>query len=315
VNQQVNGGIWVLLGSFDMAPGQNHRVVLSDDANEYVIGDAIKFVLETNARAVVADAVKIVGENAPAGDFAATSSTVLREYVTLGGRPLALIEAGQIQYVHPDHLGTPQKMTDQNGALVWDAVYRPFGEAEQITGPASNPQRFPGQVYDPETGFHYNYFRDCAPGLGRYVESDPIGLRGGVNTYGYVGGNPKRYTDPHGLDRTYWWWWDNGRSIFDGPRNGNWGGKNWSGGTNPSWNDRGRGPLPPTDSADACYRDHDLCYEECCDEAECRRECDRELVQCLSDLPDNPEDWLYPPRPGTEGDSDSFRDWAIDWFQ
>ncbi|MDH3970492.1 MAG: RHS domain-containing protein, partial [Rhodospirillales bacterium] len=201
VNQEVNGGIWVLLGAFDMAPGQNHRVVLTDDANGFVIGDAVKFVLETNARAVVADAVKIVGESVPAVDFAAMSSSVLREYVTLEGRPLALIENGQIQYVHPDHLGTPQKMTDASGALVWDAVYRPFGEAESITGSATNPQRFPGQVYDSETGFHYNYFRDYAPGLGRYVESDPIGLDGGLNTYAYVGGNPLNKTDPTGR---YW---------------------------------------------------------------------------------------------------------------
>ena len=87
VNQEQNGGEWVPLGSFDLAPGQNHRVVLSDDANEYVIGDAVKFVLETNARAVVADAIRIVGESAPAGDFAATSSTVLREYVISTASP------------------------------------------------------------------------------------------------------------------------------------------------------------------------------------------------------------------------------------
>jgi RHS repeat-associated protein len=203
VNQKVNGGIWIELGSFDLAPGQNHRVVLSDDANSSnVAADAVRFVLEANARAVVADAVGIVGESVPAGAFAATASSVLREYVTLEGRPLALIENGQVYTVHPDHLGTPQKMTDSNGALVWDAVYKPFGEAEQITGTASNPQRFPGQVYDPETGFHYNYFRDYAPGLGRYVESDPIGLEGGLNSYMYVVANPVRLVDPTGTTAT-----------------------------------------------------------------------------------------------------------------
>jgi RHS repeat-associated protein len=92
-------------------------------------------------------------------------------------------------------------MTDQAASLVWDKVQQPFGETVSLTGPAANPKRFPGQLHDPETGFHYNDFRDYDPTTGRYLQSDPIGLAGGLNTYAYVGGNPLIGIDPDGRFR------------------------------------------------------------------------------------------------------------------
>ena len=108
------------------------------------------------------------------------------------------VSAPGINYVHADHLGAPQKMTDANQALVWDAVYTPFGQVHSITGTATNNQRFPGQYADAETGFNYNYFRDYDPTTGRYVQSDPIGLQGGLNPYAYVKINPLKYFDFYG---------------------------------------------------------------------------------------------------------------------
>jgi RHS repeat-associated protein len=114
-------------------------------------------------------------------------------FVAAGAQPANLL------YVHADHLGSPQKLTDASQATVWDGVFDPFGEEIAVTGLAAMPMRFPGQYTDEETGFRYNYFRDYAPTLGRYVQSDPIGLRGGLNGYHYVTGNPLGRIDFFGL--------------------------------------------------------------------------------------------------------------------
>ena len=110
-----------------------------------------------------------------------------------------------IYYIHNDHLGTPKVLTNEAGQPVWRALADPFGKAtvdEDVDGDGQNVVmnfRFPGQYYDAESGLHYNYFRTYDPETGRYITSDPIGLLGGVNTYGYVGGNPLFWTDPLGL--------------------------------------------------------------------------------------------------------------------
>jgi RHS repeat-associated protein len=60
------------------------------------------------------------------------------------------------------------------------------------------PFRFQGQQFDEETGLHYNYFRDYDPATGRYLQQDPIGLEGGINTYSYANADPNKYIDPTG---------------------------------------------------------------------------------------------------------------------
>jgi RHS repeat-associated protein len=125
------------------------------------------------------------------------AGTVLREYITLGGATIAIVDAMGTSFVHNDHLATPQVMTDGTAAVVWDASYRPFGEAT-IAGAVANQQRFPGQTADAETGYSDNWYRTYDPSLGRYLQSDPIGLTAGFNTYAYVGGNPVMYADPTG---------------------------------------------------------------------------------------------------------------------
>lgn len=102
-------------------------------------------------------------------------------------------------YFHNDHLGSPQVLTDENQTVVWQGSYDPFGEVTETVSAVEQNLRFPGQYLDRETGLHYNYFRTYDPSIGRYTQSDPIGLHGGINTFGYVGGNPVSFVDPYGL--------------------------------------------------------------------------------------------------------------------
>ena len=116
----------------------------------------------------------------------------------LGGLSSYTQATTQMYYVHNDHLGTPIVMTDQSQTVVWEGNKNPFGEMV-TAGSVGEHSRFPGQVFDAETGLHYNYFRDYDPSLGRYIQSDPIGLQAGLNSYSYANSNPILLTDPYGL--------------------------------------------------------------------------------------------------------------------
>jgi RHS repeat-associated protein len=90
------------------------------------------------------------------------------------------------------------KATDEAQNVVWDAVRKPFGERTVAVAEVAVLLGFPGQYFDDETGNYYNYFRDYDPGTGRYLQSDPIGLDGGINIYAYVKNNPLAFIDPTG---------------------------------------------------------------------------------------------------------------------
>ncbi len=113
--------------------------------------------------------------------------------------PLYQKTGGKYYFYQNDHLGTPQKLTGTNGAIVWDARYESFGRAYIQSNVIDNPLRFAGQYHDQETNIYYNWNRYYSPELGRYITSDPIGLKGGLNTFAYAGGNPVRAIDPEGL--------------------------------------------------------------------------------------------------------------------
>ena len=174
VHSGLNVGDWALLGNYEFnAPPAGVRY-----QGVYLMGDDNTGGLAGSYLA--ADAVKLVPATDP--------------------RTLA-----NLRYIHTDHLGAPHVVTDGDGEIVWTAEYQPFGKATVNEDPDGDLEsyelniRLPGQYYNEESGLHYNYFRDYDPGTGRYIESDPIGLDGGLNTFSYALNRPGRFVDPLGL--------------------------------------------------------------------------------------------------------------------
>jgi len=138
------------------------------------------------------------------------SGNLIEETVWMGGVPVATLRPNgtgvSVYYIHTDHLNTPRRITRPvDNVIVWRWDSEPFGTAAANQDPNGdgtvfvyNP-RFPGQYLDTETGLNYNMERDYDPGIGRYTESDPIGLDGGDNTYAYVSNDPLSFVDPLGL--------------------------------------------------------------------------------------------------------------------
>ena len=184
--------------------------------------------------------------------------------------------------------------------------------------------------------------------MGRFTAPDPLGDTGGDHDlYDYCVDEPVGRVDPEGLEHQQvnngfvdramnglwnirgledygdgldspveWDTGDNGRGLSDGPRYGNWGGKNWSGGWAPSEHRGQDGGKPSIDSSDELYREHDACTgaaKESTDTGK-QQQCDEILVKGLEGLPVNPKEWPNPPQDGDEKGAGWFKDKASWWF-
>jgi RHS repeat-associated protein len=165
-------------------------------------------VMKTNATATkyfaYDEAGHILGEYDEDGEL-------IQETVWFEGMPVATLRPDggsgvDIYYVHADHLNTPRRVTDpSDNEIVWRWDSEPYGATEADEDPDDDTNaltynlRFPGQYFDDETGLHYNYFRDYDSTIGRYVESDPVGLWAALSTYPYGNSNPLMVFDPYGL--------------------------------------------------------------------------------------------------------------------
>ncbi|MFZ5637839.1 MAG: RHS repeat-associated core domain-containing protein [Pseudomonadota bacterium] len=139
----------------------------------------------------------------------------LQQAIWLDDLPVSLLVGAGAQqrlyYLEPDALGSPRVAIDPDrdvAVWTWDLAGEAFGEGAPHQDPDGDgiafvlDLRYPGQRYDAATGLNDNYQRDYDPTTGRYLQSDPIGLAGGVSTYGYVEGDPLGGIDPWGLRRS-----------------------------------------------------------------------------------------------------------------
>ena len=136
------------------------------------------------------------------GEYDATST--LSETVWLGSTPLAVLRNGQTYWVDADQIDTPRAVLDASNQIVWRWRSEAFGNAQAEEDPSGLGafefnHRFPGQMFDKESALHHNDHRDYRAHMGRYTQSDPIGLQGGVNRFGYVEANPVINSDATGL--------------------------------------------------------------------------------------------------------------------
>ena len=169
---------------------------------------------------------RLIAESNPNG-------AMQKQYIWLDGELIGVLAGDELFFVHANYRNEPWLVTGPDCAVIWQNLTAPFGNSAETypkvaeTHPSFTLNlRLAGQYYDAETGYHYNYMRDYSPGLGRYLQADPIGLKGGMNLYAYCGGDPVNRRDELGL----WYEGDGGPGGIGGvgadddEESGGWGG-------------------------------------------------------------------------------------------
>ncbi|MFC6671373.1 RHS repeat-associated core domain-containing protein [Marinobacterium aestuariivivens] len=179
---------------------QNQLIAISfpDGSNVNYRYDAlnrrIAKVFNNSSSVFVYDGLNIV--------FEFSSDQALRagySYGTSLDQPLVMNRDGNQYYYHTDHQGSIAALTNNSTTATNTYNYKAFGSYTNTSEIIDNPFTYTGRIQDPESNLYYYRARYYDPSIGRFIQSDPIGIRGGLNTYTYVFNNPLNYVDPFGL--------------------------------------------------------------------------------------------------------------------
>ncbi|WP_080635085.1 RHS repeat-associated core domain-containing protein [Teredinibacter turnerae] len=141
---------------------------------------------------------RLVGEKYYARIFEGVTNR--KHYIYFAVEIVGYVLNNELYFVHNDHLGRPEVITDSVKNVAWQAKYDIFGSRSLLTSNQALDFQIglPGQYWEMYAGSWYNWNRYYDSSTGRYLQSDPIGLAGRINTYAYAGNNPLRYIDPTG---------------------------------------------------------------------------------------------------------------------
>jgi len=114
--------------------------------------------------------------------------------------PIAVTKGGSTYFYHQDGLGSVTELTDSTGSVAKAYAYDAYGNLLESPGSVEQSYTYTGREFDSETGLYYYRARYYDAVIGRFLQKDPIGLKGGLNLYRYVFNNPVRFTDPSGTD-------------------------------------------------------------------------------------------------------------------
>ena len=130
-----------------------------------------------------------------------SSGNVLARYTQFPSldQPLAELRSGVTSYYEQDAVGSVSALSSPAGALANTYTYDAFGKLVASSGTITNPFQYTGREFDQETGIYQYRYRYYDQNVGRFINEDPYGFRGGINFYRYVFNSPTNLVDPWGL--------------------------------------------------------------------------------------------------------------------